>query len=58
MMFDGHTQLCLHWCFARLSAVLKLGTNAAVVQCTSVTRSASSDEAVIDDLGCAADDVL
>ena len=31
MMFDEHTQLCLHWCFARLSAVLKLGTNAAVV---------------------------
>ena len=31
MMFDEHTQLCLHWCFARLSAVLRLGTNAAVV---------------------------
>ena len=31
MMFDEHTQLCLHWCYARLSAVLKLSTSAAVV---------------------------
>ena len=30
-MFDEHTQLCLHWCHARLSAVLKLSTSAAVV---------------------------
>ena len=31
MMFDERTQLCLHWCYARLSAVLKLRTSAAVV---------------------------
>ena len=31
MMFDEHTQLCLHWSYARLSAVLKLSTSAAVV---------------------------
>ncbi len=30
-MFDEHTQLCLHWCYARLSAVLKLSTYAAVI---------------------------
>ena len=30
-MFDEDTQLCLHWCYARLSAVLKLSTSVAVV---------------------------
>ncbi|DBA65505.1 TPA: hypothetical protein ACH3X2_003214 [Trebouxia sp. C0005] len=45
--------MCLHWLYAHLSAVLELCTYAAVVQCTSVTRSVSSNSAVIDDLGCA-----
>ena len=29
MTFDEHTYLCLHWCYAHLSAVLELGTYAA-----------------------------
>ena len=47
MMFDEHTQLCLHWCYARLSAVLKLGTYAVVIPMRISHKSA---EAVIDDL--------
>ncbi len=31
MMFDEHTYLCLHWCYAHLSTVLELGTYAAEV---------------------------
>ncbi len=31
MMFDEHTYLCLHWCYAHLSAVQELGTYAAEV---------------------------
>ena len=31
MMFDEHTYLCLHWCYAHLNAVLELGTYAAEV---------------------------
>jgi hypothetical protein len=31
MMFYEHTQFCLHWCYAHLSAVLEVGTYAAVV---------------------------
>ena len=54
MMFDEHTHLCLHWCYAHLCAVQELGRICWGLQCTSVTMSVSSDEAVIDDLGCAA----
>ena len=32
MMFDERTHLCLHWCYAQLSAVQELGTYAAEVQ--------------------------
>ena len=30
-MFDEHTHLCLHWCYAHLSAVQELGTYDAEV---------------------------
>ena len=30
MMFHEHTHLCLHWCYAHLSAVLEPGHNAVV----------------------------
>ena len=30
-MFDEHTYLCLHWCYAHLNTVLELGTYAAEV---------------------------
>ena len=31
MMSNEHTQLCLHWCYARLSTVVEVGTHAIVV---------------------------
>ena len=44
----------MHWFYALLSAVQELSTYSAEFQCTSVTTSVSSHEAVTDDLGCAA----
>ena len=46
-MFDEHTHLCLHWCHARLSAVVKLSTSAAVVLVHISHKICSTAEAVI-----------